>query len=230
MLSLEKIDACHGRAQVLFGLDLALAEGEGVALLGRNGAGKTATVLAVLGLVRVTAGDVRLAGRSIKGWPLHALARAGVGWVPEERRVFAGLTVAENLRVGTTGRPGPWSEARLRALFPALDPLWHRPAGLLSGGEQQMLTVARTLAGNPAVLLLDEPSEGLAPLVVEALAQAIAAVKAEGMTVLLSEQNRLFAEPLVDRVALIEQGRVVWTGTPGALDTQPALRERVLAL
>ncbi|WP_041794730.1 ABC transporter ATP-binding protein [Pararhodospirillum photometricum] len=228
MLHIDNVEACHGPAQVLFGLSLAVGPGEGVALLGRNGAGKSATFLAVLGLIRVTAGDIRLHGQSVLGRPLHTLARAGLGWVPEERRVFTGLSVAENIRVGMSGRPGPWSEARLQALFPALAPLWRRPAGLLSGGEQQMLSVARTLAGNPDVLLLDEPSEGLAPIVVQALAEAVAAIKAEGVAVLLSEQNPLFAEPLADRLVLIERGRAVWTGSAQALAAETELRERVL--
>lgn len=227
-LQIVNLDAWHGKAQVLFGVSLTVKPGEGVALLGRNGAGKTATFLAILGLIRISRGQVQLGGHSMVNRPLHEIARAGLGWVPEDRRLFADLSVGENIRAGQTGRPGPWTPARLLDLFPALEPLWNRRASLLSGGEQQMVAIARTLAGNPTLLLLDEPSEGLAPLVVATLTRAVESIKAEGVGVLLSEQNPRFAEPLADRICLIEAGHLVWCGAPQ--DVDDGLRERVLSV
>ncbi|MCF8479508.1 MAG: ABC transporter ATP-binding protein [Rhodospirillum sp.] len=230
MLELREVAAAHGRVQALFGLSLTLAPGEGVALLGRNGAGKSSTLRAIMGLTRILGGSIMLDGREISALPTHDIARAGLGWVPEDRRVFAGLTVAENIRVGRSGRPGPWTNERLLALFPKLRSLWTRRAGHLSGGEQQMVTVARTLAGNPTLLLLDEPSEGLAPLVVDALAEATRAIKEEGVGILLSEQNMGFARIVADRVCLIDQGRVVWRGTLADLENDPKTQHQYLAV
>ncbi len=230
MLQLDQVEAGYGDAKVLFGIDLRIGVGEGVALLGRNGAGKSTTLKAVLGLVTVTAGTIRLEGAEITGWPVHRVAAAGVGWVPEDRRVFAGLTVAENIAAASGGPPGPWTPDRLKRLFPKLEELWHRRAGLLSGGEQQMLTVARTLATNPRVLLLDEPSEGLAPLVVAAMAEAVAAIKAEGMALLVSEQNLSFVRPVTDRAAVIDQGRLVWQGALAELERNAAVMDQHLAV
>jgi branched-chain amino acid transport system ATP-binding protein len=230
VLDLREVEAAHGRVQALFGLSLRLAPGEGVALLGRNGAGKSTTMLTIMGLTRFLGGSITLDGREISALPPHAIARAGLGWVPEDRRVFSGLTVAENIAVGRTGTPGPWTDERLLALFPKLANLWRRRAGHLSGGELQMVTVARTLAGNPSLLLLDEPSEGLAPLVVDALAEAVRAVKDAGVGILLSEQNMGFAHAVADRVCLVDQGRVAWEGTLADLAANAEVQHRYLAV
>ncbi|MBK1663269.1 ABC transporter ATP-binding protein [Rhodospirillum rubrum] len=230
MLELRDVKASHGTVPALFGVSLRVGEGEGLALLGRNGAGKSSILRAILGLMRVTVGEITLGGRSLIDWPLHARIRAGLGWVPEDRRVFAGLSVAENIAIGTRNAAGPWTTGRLKALFPKLDELWTRRAGTLSGGEQQMLTIARTLAGNPRVLLLDEPSEGLAPLVVADLGRAVAAIKAEGVALLLSEQNMTLARGLADRACLIDRGRGVWSGAMADLAKESALQARYLAV
>lgn len=232
-LEIEGLEAWYGRAQVLHGVSLSVAAGEVVALLGRNGAGKSTTLEAVLGLVRARRGGVRFEGKDIFDKPTYALARMGLGWVPEDRRVFPHLTVAENLEVGRQpARPGlePWTEERLYALFPNLAELRDRPAGRMSGGEQQMLAIGRTLMGNPALILLDEPSEGLAPRIVEQMAEALLSLKGQGLSVLLSEQNLPFARKLADRAAVIETGRIVWEGTLPALDADHDARHRYLAV
>ncbi len=232
MLSLDGITAFHGRAQVLHGVGFAVGEGEALCLLGRNGAGKTTTLRVIMGLLRPAAGRIRFAGQDTTGLAPFRAARLGLGYVPEERRIFTDLTVAENLVVGARPpRPGlaAWTEARVFALFPALAAMRDRPAGRMSGGEQQMLTIARTLMGNPLLLLLDEPSEGLAPVVLAEVAAAIRAIRAEGVAVLLAEQNLAFAGGMADRAAVIETGRIVWTGDMATLRTSAALRERYLA-
>jgi len=233
MLSLAGLTAHYGLAQVLFGIDLALEKGEVLVLLGRNGAGKSTTMKAVMGLLPPSGGAVSFDGARIDGMPSHRIARLGLGYVPEDRRVFAGLTVAENLDVGRQEkRPGApqWDEERLYALFPRLGELRHRRAGQMSGGEQQMLSVARTLMGNPLCLLLDEPSEGLAPVVVDAMAEAVLALKREGLTVLLSEQNLVFARRVADRAAILETGRIRFTGTMAALEADESLARAYLAV
>jgi branched-chain amino acid transport system ATP-binding protein len=202
-------------------------------LLGRNGAGKSTTMKSLIGIVRPAAGRIDFAGTDIVGWEPHRIARAGLGYVPEERRIFSDLTVMENLEVGRQpprdARP-PWTEDRLFALFPNLGRMRTRPGGRMSGGEQQMLTIARTLMGNPRLLLLDEPSEGLAPVIVEEMAGAILALKQEGVTILLAEQNLHFAARVADRAAVIEKGRIVWTGTMAALQADEAARAAYLAV
>jgi branched-chain amino acid transport system ATP-binding protein len=211
MLEVAGLDAGYGRAQVLFGVALEAAPGEVVALLGRNGAGKSTTLKAVIGLIRRSAGEVRFDGRRIDGLEPHEIARLGLGYVPEERRIFSDLTVAENLEVGRqpprAGAPA-WSLQKLLQLFPALGALLRRRAGSLSGGEQQMLCIARTLAGNPRAILLDEPSEGLAPVVVDQVAKAILELKAAGVAVLLAEQNRTFTRRVADRSYTLAKGRI----------------------
>ena len=202
-------------------------------LLGRNGAGKSTTLKSIIGLVRPSAGRVLFDGVDVAGWEPHRIARAGLGYVPEDRRIFSDLTVAENLLVGRQQpRPGlaPWTEARLFALFPNLAALRDRPAGRMSGGEQQMLTIARTLMGNPRLILLDEPAEGLAPVIVGQMARAILALKAEGVAVVLAEQNLRFAARVGDRAAVIETGRVIWSGAMAALRDDAALRAAHLHL
>jgi branched-chain amino acid transport system ATP-binding protein len=211
MLEALGVDAGYGRAQVLFRVALHVAAGEVVALLGRNGAGKSTTLKTVMGLIRRSAGEVRFGGRRIDGLEPHEVARLGLGYVPEERRIFSDLTVAENLEVGRQpprGDAPAWSDARLLALFPALGPMLERRAGSLSGGEQQMLCIARTLAGHPRAILLDEPSEGLAPVVVDQVAKSILELKAAGVAVLLAEQSRAFARRVADRSYTLEKGRI----------------------
>ena len=213
-LRLEALEAWYGLARVLFGVDLALARGTVKVLLGRNGAGKTSTLKAVAGIMPRIAGRVLVDGRDVAGQAAHRIARVGVGLVPETRRIFRGLTVRENLEVGrrAASAGGGWDEARVFALFPALETLASRRGGQLSGGEQQMLAIGRTLMGNPWLVLLDEPAEGLAPLVVNQMAEAIRALKGAGTTVLLAEQNLAFAGRVADGAAVIERGRIVYDG------------------
>lgn len=210
LLEVKGLHAGYGRAKVLFDASLELAAGEVVMLAGRNGAGKSTTLKAIMGLVERT-GDVRCNGRRIDGLEPFEIARLGIGYVPEDRRVFSELTVEENLEVGRRNArpqlPG-WDEGRLFALFPNLGTMRERRAAAMSGGEQKMLAIARTLMGNPLAILLDEPSEGLAPLVVREMAEAIAELKRAGLAVLVCEQNVRFAERLVDRTYRIEKGRI----------------------
>lgn len=208
-LEVRRLSAGYGRARVLFDLDLEVRAGEVVALLGRNGAGKSTTLKSIMGLVPPSAGTVTLDGRDLTQLEPHQIARLGLGYVPEDRRIFTDLTVAENLEVG---RQAPraaapaWTEEKLFALFPALAALRERRGARMSGGEQQMLCIARTLAGNPTAILLDEPSEGLAPVVVEQVARAIIGLKQAGVAVLLAEQSRHFTARVADRTYLLETG------------------------
>jgi branched-chain amino acid transport system ATP-binding protein len=223
-LEAQDLAAAYGRAQVLFGVSLALAPGEVLALVGRNGAGKSTTLKAIMGLVPAT-GTVRLGGQDVARLPAFERARLGLGYVPEDRRIFTDLTVLENLETGRRPpRPGraPFTEARLFAMFPNLAEMRHRRGGAMSGGEQQMLALARTLMGNPAVLLLDEPSEGLAPRIVAEMAKAVAALKAEGLSILVSEQNVAFTRAIADRALLIERGAVRAAGSVGEIEARLA--------
>jgi len=220
LLEVEALNVFYGRAHVLFDLGLDVARGEVLALLGRNGAGKSTTLKAIIGLLRPASGEVRFQGARIDGSASHAIARLGIGYVPEDRRIFGELSVEENLEVGRQPpRPDAphWTPDTLYRLFPNLAELRRRLGGRMSGGEQQMLTIARTLMGNPLVLLLDEPSEGLAPKIVEAMAKTILRLKQEGLAVLLSEQNLHFAARVADRAAIVEKGRIRYTGTMAAL-------------
>lgn len=233
MLAVEGLHAHYGRAHILHGVSLTVGPGEVVCLLGRNGAGKSTTMKSIIGIVPPSGGSLRLDGAPLGGLPPHRVARAGIGYVPEERRVFTGLTVLENLEVGRLPpRPGlrPWTPERLFALFPSLGELRHRPGGRMSGGEQQMLSIARTLMGNPRLLLLDEPSEGLAPVVVGRMAAAVAELKAEGLSILLSEQNLAFAAAVADRACILETGSVRHEGPMAALMADEALRARYLSV
>jgi branched-chain amino acid transport system ATP-binding protein len=214
LLTLTGIDAYYGLAQILFAVAFTVGEGEIIALLGRNGAGKSTTLKSIIGLVRVAHGEIVVAGRRIDALPANRISRLGIGYVPEDRRIFTDLTVAENLEVGRQPpRPDAphWTIERLFDLFPNLAEMRNRPGGRMSGGEQQMLTIARTLMGNPRLLLLDEPSEGLAPKIVEQMAATILRLKQEGLTVVLSEQNLHFAM-LSDRAVILEKGRVRYSG------------------
>ena len=229
MLELEGVEAGYGLSRVLHGVSLRAEAGEVVSLLGRNGAGKSTTLKSIVGLVAVTGGRIRFDGREITRRPTHEISRLGVGYVPEERRIFGDLTVAENLVVGRKGT-GAWDADRVYAVFPKLRELARRRAGSLSGGEQQMLTVARTLMGNPRVVLLDEPSEGLAPVIVQALGEQIAALRREGLTILLSEQNLKFAARLADRAYIIEKGLIRFGGPMAALMADEELRRKYLTV
>jgi branched-chain amino acid transport system ATP-binding protein len=233
MLAVEGLQAHYGRAHILHGVSLAVAGGEVACLLGRNGAGKSTTMKAIMRLLPPTGGSVRFAGRDLAGLAPHAVARLGLGYVPEERRIFPELTVAENLEVGRRPAPpgqAPWTPERLYALFPSLAALRRRPGGRMSGGEQQMLAIARTLMGNPRLLLLDEPSEGLAPVVVDRLAEALLGLKAEGLAILLSEQNPGFAASIADRAYLLETGHIRHHGPMAAVMADAALRARYLSV
>jgi branched-chain amino acid transport system ATP-binding protein len=220
MLTATDLHAYYGRAHILQGVSFALAAGEVLVLLGRNGAGKSTTMKSLIGIIRPRNGQVSFCGQDVAGWEPYRIARLGLGYVPEERRIFADLSVTENLEVGRQPpRDGlePWTEEKLFALFPNLGRMRERAGGRMSGGEQQMLAIARTLMGNPRAILLDEPSEGLAPVIVEQMAHAIVALKAAGVAVLLAEQNFHFAARVADRAVVLESGCVVWEGTMPAL-------------
>src|SRR4051812_39180030 len=228
LLEIEGLDAFYGRAQVLFDLSLRLGPGEVVALMGRNGAGKSTTLKAIMGLVERRARRAAFAGAPIGRLAPYRIARLGLGYVPEDRRIFTGLTVAENLEVGrrppragsgsgSAPRITPWTPERLFRIFPNLGEMRGRLGSQMSGGEQQMLAIARTLMGNPRAILLDEPSEGLAPVIVALMAEAVLALKREGVAVLLSEQNLGFAAAVADRAVVIERGHVRHEGPAAAL-------------
>jgi len=233
MLHVEGLHSHYGRAHILADVALDAREGEVLALLGRNGAGKSTTMKSVIGLVRPTSGTITFAGTRIDGLSPFRIARLGLGFVPEDRRIFTDLSVMENLEVGRQppreGAP-TWTPDRLFALFPNLGRMRDRPGGRMSGGEQQMLTIARTLMGNPRCVLLDEPSEGLAPLIVEQMAKTIRTLKAEGLSVVLSEQNLHFSAMVADRAVIIEKGRVRFTGTMDELRADEQARTQYLSV
>jgi branched-chain amino acid transport system ATP-binding protein len=232
LLEVREVHAAYGLSRVLFGVSLQVARGECVCLLGRNGVGKTTTMRAIMGLTPPTAGAVIWQGREVTGWAPNRAARSGVGFVPEDRRIFADLTVWENLEVAqrAASRPGRWNFESVCELFPKLRELADRRGGNLSGGEQQMLTIARTLMGNPELLLLDEPSEGLAPLVVEHLLEQVRLLRDEGLTILLAEQGVEFSLALADRVYVLEKGSVRYSGPAEELRRDDALRNSMMTL
>jgi branched-chain amino acid transport system ATP-binding protein len=233
MLSVSDLHAYYGRAHILHGLSLEAGAGEVVALLGRNGAGKSTAIKAIMGLVAPAKGEVSFAGRRIERLPPYRIARLGLGYVPEERRIFTELTVMENLEVGRQDpRQGApvWTQDKLFTLFPNLADMRERPGGRMSGGEQQMLTIARTLMGNPRCVLLDEPSEGLAPIIVEQMAHSIRSLKGEGLCVLLSEQNLHFSQAVADRAYIIEKGQIRFGGSMAELTADSSLREQYLSV
>ncbi len=238
LLEATGLQAWYGAAQILHGVDITVGRGEVVALMGRNGAGKSTTLKALMGLVPRRSGRIRFMGHDISHADPHDAARRGLGYVPEDRRVFTDLTVMENLSVGRQpprrwpdGSAAPsWTPEALFALFPNLGEMPERPGGRMSGGEQQMLTVARTLMGNPYLVLLDEPSEGVAPLVVEQMARTILALKQQGVGILLSEQNLRFAERVSDRAYVLEKGQIRYEGGMRALAGDEAARRAWLGV
>jgi len=233
MLNVEGLNSFYGRAHILFDVALEVGPGEVVALLGRNGAGKSTTFRSIAGLVPARRGRVSFGDTDISRAAPYEIARLGLGYVPEDRRIFTELTVEENLSVGRqrprAGAP-TWDPERLYTLFPNLGEMRRRPGGRMSGGEQQMLTIARTLMGNPSLVLLDEPSEGLAPKIVEQMAAAIIAMKREGLSMVISEQNLHFARLISDRAYIIEKGRVRFSGTIAEIDADEAIRDAYLAV
>jgi branched-chain amino acid transport system ATP-binding protein len=233
MLEVDALDAWYGKAQILYGVSLRVDEGECVALMGRNGAGKSTAMKTIMGLLAKRAGKVTYRGIDISTWPSHRIAQLGLGWVPEDRRIFTDLTVRENLSVGRQppreGAPH-WTEEQLFALFPNLASMTDRPGGRMSGGEQQMLTIARTLMGNPHLILLDEPSEGVAPVIVEQMAQMIVKLKREGLSILLSEQNLHFARLVADRAVVLEKGQVRYADSMQALMADEAVQRTYLSV
>lgn len=233
MLEVRGVHAYYGRAHILSDVSLDVRQGEVVVLLGRNGAGKSTTLKTLIGLVRAERGTIRFRDRAIERLPAFQIAKLGLGYVPEERRIFTDLTVAENLEVGRqpprAGAP-TWTVEKLCALFPNLAEMQQRPGGRISGGEQQMLTIARTLMGNPACILLDEPSEGLAPVIVDQMAAAIGELKTNGVGVLLSEQNLHFATSVADRAYIIEKGTIRFSGTMAELAANEDVRNQYLAV
>jgi branched-chain amino acid transport system ATP-binding protein len=233
VLELSNLHAGYGVSRILFGVSLRADRGEIVALLGRNGAGKSTALKAIMGIAPPSAGHVVLDGAELVGLPPYLIARAGIGYVPQDRRIFPDLTVRENLEVGRRrGRSGdsPWTLERVEALFPALRSLAGRRGGGLSGGEQQMLTLARTLMGNPRVLLLDEPSEGLAPVVVRTMIEQLLQLKAGGMTIILSEQNVHFTREVSDRAYILEKGSIQREGNIQEIIDDRSIFERYLAI
>jgi branched-chain amino acid transport system ATP-binding protein len=234
LLELEHVETYYGESHILFDVSMEAEAGEVVCLLGRNGAGKTTTMRSIIGLTPPRAGRIALRGRDLTGMPPYRIARLGIGFVPEDRRVFPNLSVRENLEVArrTWSDVGAtaWTEERVFDFFPHLRALKHRHAGRLSGGEQQMLTIARTLMGSPDVLLLDEPSEGLAPLVVEMLRAQLARLKESGLTMILAEQNVRFVSGLGERVYILEKGMVRYQGSMAAFLADEDVRQAYLAL
>jgi branched-chain amino acid transport system ATP-binding protein len=238
ILSIENLCAWYGAAQILYDLSFDVKRGEVVALMGRNGAGKSTTMKSVMGLVGHRQGTVRFGKRDVSRLKPYEIARLGLGFVPEDRRIFSDLTVLENLDVGRQpphlfddGRTAPrWTPERLFALFPNLGRMPDRLGGHMSGGEQQMLTVARTLMGNPLLVLLDEPSEGVAPVIVEQMANTILELKREGLSIVLSEQNIHFAELVSDRVYVLEKGQIRWNGTMADLMRDTDLQRSYLTV
>ena len=237
MLEVQGLCASYGAAQILFDLSFQIGRGEVVALMGRNGAGKSTTLKSLIGLVERRSGTVRFRGEDISRLPPFQIARRGMGFVPEDRRIFSDLTVLENLDIGRQAPRGAdaatapaWTPERLFAIFPNLASMQQRRGAQMSGGEQQMLTVARTLMGNPLLVLLDEPSEGVAPVIVEEMATMIIALKQEGLSVLLSEQNMHFAELVCDRVYVLEKGQLQWNGGMAELAGNTEVQRRLLSV
>ena len=233
ILEIEDVDVFYGASQILFGAVLEVEQGQTLALLGRNGAGKSTTFKAIAGLAPPRRGAIRVRGREMQGKPPYAIARAGVGYVPEDRQIFPEHTVEDNLLVGAKKGPDGqdhWTTKRVFEIFPLLEPMRSRLGGRLSGGEQQMLTIARTLMGNPEVLLLDEPSEGLAPIIVQQIGALIRALRGMGVTLVLAEQNMHFCLGVASHAAVIDKGQIVHRDTIEGLKANEEIKSRYLAV
>jgi branched-chain amino acid transport system ATP-binding protein len=233
LLAVDTIETCYGRSQVLFGLSLAIAPGELVTLMGRNGMGKTTTVRSIMGLTPARAGSIRFGGDEIRGLPAYQVAKRGIGLVPEGRQVFPNLTTRENLIATAANRSAaadPWTLDKVCALFPRLAERLQAMANTLSGGEQQMLAIGRALMTNPRLLILDEATEGLAPLIRTEIWQCLTRLKAAGQSILLIDKNVEALIRIADRHVLIERGRVVWSGTSAALAAAPDVQHRYLGV
>jgi branched-chain amino acid transport system ATP-binding protein len=233
VLKAEGLEVFYGTSQVLFGMSLDVAEGDTMALLGRNGAGKSTTMKTIAGLLTPRRGTITVMDEPMQGRKAHVIARAGVGFVPEDRQIFPEHTVEDNLLIAAKkGRDGQdfWSIDRIYDMLPLLAPLARRMGGQLSGGEQQMLTIARALMGNPSIVLLDEPSEGLAPIVVQRIGELIRTLRSKGVTILIAEQNLHFCLGLANRAAVIDKGRVVYSDTIEALRANADIKQRYLAV
>jgi branched-chain amino acid transport system ATP-binding protein len=232
-LAVENLNSYYGPAHILFDVSFAIGGSEVVALLGRNGAGKSTTFRSIVGLVEQRRGRIMFEGTDVSSSPTHEIVRRGLGYVPEERRIFTELTVTENLEVGRQPKRANapyWTAEKLFTLFPNLGEMRDRPGGRMSGGEQQMLTIARTLMGNPSLVLLDEPSEGLAPRIVEQMVDAVLTMKKEGVSIVVSEQNLHFARLICDRAYIIERGQICFEGSMEELDARPEIRDAHLSL
>ena len=233
MLDVVGLDVRYGSSQVLFGLKLKVHHGETLALLGRNGAGKSTSMKAIAGVIASTAGSIRFSDKDITGMPSHLIARAGIGFVPEDRQIFTGLSVQDNLTIAAKlGQQGEqvWTLERVYEMLPLLYPLRQRMGGLLSGGEQQMLTIGRALMGNPSLLLLDEPSEGLAPIMVQKIGDLIENLRQLGTTIVLAEQNLHFCLGLADRAVVIDKGCDVFVGSIAELNDNADIKKRYLSV
>jgi branched-chain amino acid transport system ATP-binding protein len=233
MLDVVGLDVRYGSSQVLFGLKLKVHHGETLALLGRNGAGKSTSMKAIAGVIASTAGSIRFSDKDISGMPSHLIARAGIGFVPEDRQIFTGLSVQDNLTIAAKlGQQGEqvWTLDRVYEMLPLLYPLRQRMGGLLSGGEQQMLTIGRALMGNPSLLLLDEPSEGLAPIMVQKIGELIENLRQLGTTIVLAEQNLHFCLGLADRAVVIDKGSDVFVGSIAELNANADIKKRYLSV
>jgi branched-chain amino acid transport system ATP-binding protein len=233
LLEVQDIDVFYGASHILFALGFQVNEGETVALLGRNGAGKSTTMKSLVGLTPPRHGSVRLEGREIRGVSPHIAARRGIGYVPEDRQMFPEHSIQDNLMIGAKKGPNGedfWNLSQVYRFFPLLEPMRHRMAGHLSGGEQQLVTIARTLMGNPRVLLLDEPSEGLAPIIVSQIAELVTQLRSEGTTILLAEQNMSLCMNLATEALVIDKGHIVYRGAMTALRNDDAVKKRYLAI
>ena len=233
LLAVDRIETCYGRSQVLFGISLGIEPGEMVTLMGRNGMGKTTTVRSIMGLTPAMAGSIRFAGEEIRDWPAYRIGKLGIGLVPEGRQIFPNLTTRENLVATAANRSGardPWTFDKICALFPRLAERLSSMGHQLSGGEQQMLAIGRALMTNPRLLILDEATEGLAPLMRAEIWQCLTRLKSEGQSILLIDKNVEALTRIADRHYLIERGRVVWSGTSAALAAAPAIQHRYLGV
>jgi len=233
VIGVDGLEVFYGASQILFGVSFSVRQGETVALLGRNGAGKSTTMKAIAGLVPARTGNIDVLGAAMRGRPPHAIARAGIGYVPEDRQIFPEHSVQDNLLIaakrGSSGEDH-WNLKSIYQMFPMLEPLKDRMGGLLSGGEQQMLTIARTLMGNPRALLLDEPSEGLAPIIVQRIGALLRGLRDRGVTVLLAEQNMHFCLGIATHAVVIDKGQIVYRDSIAALKSNTEVKQRYLAL